>query len=146
MYLSMQSRQTSACICDCTCRQSHVVVALSLAEISKSQLCLQVSSNGVILLGEQASSFSPEQEPEAFPAPAPGILAPFWAHADYSSNGAGDVYYRVSESTVLLQRAVQDITQAYSQAAANPSKLVIVTWKNLRSPSDDNVSILLSRL
>lgn len=95
----------------------------------------------MLILGDQTSSFSPEQEPQSFPASGAAIIAPFWARADYlSTSSRGKVYYRVSESSVLLDMAEQELAQAHGQANVNPSQLVIVTWKDLRSPTDNTVS------
>ncbi len=79
---------------------------------------------------------------EPFPRANNVIVAPFWATANYSvHNTAGKVYYRISDSSVLLQKAGNAIDQAYVrvglvQEPVNPSKLVILTWEDLRSTSD----------
>jgi hypothetical protein len=106
-------------------------------------LSLQISSNGVIAFGNQAPSSSSGQEPEPFPSAGRPIVAPFWARASYLSNIGGDVQYRLTTSSFLLERAGSDINAAYSQAGitrdpVNPSALVIVTWNDLRSASDQN--------
>lgn len=51
--------------------------------------------------------------------------------------------YRVTTSSFLLERAGNDIDAAYSRAETaqdpvNLSALVVVTWNDLRSASDQN--------
>ena len=47
------------------------------------------------------------------------------------STHSGDVFYRISVNTTLLNRAKEDIKQSnLTQCDFNPTHLVIVTWKN----------------
>lgn len=106
-------------------------------------LSSQISSNGLVVFGNQIPSFSSDQEPEPFPSTGSPILAPFWAQANYLANLGGDVQYRVTTSSFLLARAGNEIDAAYSRAGTaqdpvNPSALLIVTWNDLRSASDQN--------
>lgn len=97
----------------------------------------------MIIFGDQIPTFASQHEPESFPAPVTAILAPFWAEADFLPGSGGSVFYRETGSPALLQRAENEINQTYSRTntAFEPvslSKLVIVTWKDLRSASDRN--------
>ena len=50
-----------------------------------------------------------------------------------SSGGlnSGDVFYRITDNTTLLDRAKEDIKQSnLTQCDFNPSHLIIVTWVN----------------
>lgn len=100
---------------------------------------LQIGSDGVIAFGSQSPSYS--SVPEPFPASGRPILAPFWTEANYQN--AGKVYYRVTNTSSLLQRAGEDISQAYSRVGVtrtvSQTELVIVTWKDLRSTADANL-------
>ena len=47
------------------------------------------------------------------------------------STHSGDVFYRITDNTTLLDRAKNDIKQSnLTQCDFNPSHLIIVTWEN----------------
>ena len=98
---------------------------------------MQVNSNGFLAFGNIHQSVS---SPEPFPSSGGAILAAFWAHANYSSSST--VYYHVTDARALLDKAINDISPAYERVNApqevNPSKLVIVTWTDMRNPTDAN--------
>lgn len=103
---------------------------------------MQISSNGLLVLGSGVPAF--RLEPEPFPAASRSIIAPFWASASYtSSHSGGSVYYRVSDDSDQLLRAGTEVNHAYQRAAipltaVSPSKLIVVTWNDLRIASDQN--------
>ena len=44
---------------------------------------------------------------------------------------SGDVFYRITDNTTLLNRAKEDIKQSnLTQCDFNPTHLIIVTWEN----------------
>ena len=44
---------------------------------------------------------------------------------------SGDVFYRITDNTTLLNRAKEDIKQSHlTQCNFNPTHLIIVTWVN----------------
>ena len=58
------------------------------------------------------------------------IVAPYWAHVDLSRGG--EVFYRISNQTSLLERAQGDILQQFSGSSESgvflPTSLLVVTW------------------
>ena len=62
---------------------------------------------------------------------------------DVGSVNSGDVFYRITDNTTLLNRAKDDIKQSnLTQCDFNPSYLIIVTWENyFYGPSVMAVSI-----
>lgn len=57
-----------------------------------------------------------------------GAIAPFMADLD-TTDGRGNVYYREDSSSDVLQLASDYIKRGFSEAAFDPSSVVIVTWK-----------------
>ena len=50
---------------------------------------------------------------------------------DIGSVNSGDVFYRITDNTTLLNRAKEDIKQSnLTQCDFKPSHLIIVTWVN----------------
>ena len=47
------------------------------------------------------------------------------------SKPSGDVFYRITDNTTLLDRAKEDIKQSnLTQCDFNPRHLIIITWEN----------------
>ena len=93
------------------------------------------------MFGSQTSNLESQQEHPFTSSLTAPILAPFWAQANFQSQGT--VRYAVSRDSNLLQRASRDINRAYNRLripleAVNPTELVIVTWTDLRSVADSN--------
>ena len=64
--------------------------------------------------------------PQQFPTGAAAI-APFWTDID-TSGGRGNVFYRSTTDSSLLNRAGQIINTAFVGAAFAPQILYIMTW------------------
>ena len=87
----------------------------------------QVSTNGLISLNQTEESYTPR------PFPTTGaLIAPYWADAD-TSNGNGNVWFRVTTDSQLLSNASQQISNAgfTGPQSFSPSYLIIVTWENV---------------
>lgn len=99
---------------------------------------MQISSSGVLGLGNGNDLVEiPSQQ--TFPLSSTAIIAPFWTGASHTAT-AGRVHYRVTSVSSLLQRADSEINLAYmranvAQEPVNSTKLVVVTWENMRSRS-----------
>ena len=88
-------------------------------------IILQVNNNGVISFTIAVSAFTPT------PFPLPGdfqLIAPYWADVD--TRGTGAVWYRMTNDTALLNRAMQQIHTAFiDQSGFSPNFLFITTWE-----------------
>ena len=84
---------------------------------------MQVASNGFLSLNatRAANSYTPEM----FPVDDP-LIAPFWADVD--TERGGNVYYRSTTNTSLLNEAERIINNAFTGANFVPDHLYIVTW------------------
>ncbi|XP_078360280.1 dendrite extension defective protein 1-like [Oculina patagonica] len=85
---------------------------------------LFVNTNGVISFLVQVSQYTPD----AFPLDDNRrLVAPFWADVD--TNYGGDVYYRETTDTNLLQKATDDITaNFFEHHTFKATWLYITTW------------------
>ena len=84
----------------------------------------QVGENGVISLNASV----PQLTFEPFPLNET-LIAPYWADAD--TRDSGNVWYRETNDTELLDRARMEIQSAFSNAnqqTSNITHLFIATW------------------
>ena len=88
-------------------------------------MCLnsQVTTNGLLSLNETVDIYT--FTPVPFPTNEVRI-APFWADAD-TTDGLGNVYYRLTIDQALRNEAAQIINNAF-MSSFMPQYLVIVTW------------------
>ena len=85
-----------------------------------------MNTNGALSFTNPISQFTPE----AFPTNATEeIIAPFWADVD--TTGTGDISYRETTNTDLLQRANDDIRKAFSSITFSSKYLFIATWDHV---------------
>ena len=102
-------------------------------------LLLQVATNGIISFREPFFSFSIAP----FPNTLASMIAPFWADVDTRSSSdtppagvsredIGKVWYREEFSGELLEKAGQEIREAFVDASDFvPTSLFIATWRNV---------------
>eukprot|EP00731_Ephydatia_muelleri_P027336 Em0019g209a len=64
--------------------------------------------------------------PTGFPTANGLFIAPFWANVDTTC--AGKVYYRETNDSTLLQRALAEIRRGYAADSFSPARLLVVTW------------------
>ena len=93
-------------------------------------LSIQISVNGAIFFSQgNTTNYVPNQN--AFPLDGGRrFVAPFWADVD--TRGSGNVWYRVSTSQTMLDKAYKDIRDAFPlEPEFTPTELVIVTWEKV---------------
>ena len=86
-----------------------------------------MNNNGHLSPNQSYSAYSPITLPFEIP-----LIAVLWADVDTRPRNGGYVWYRITNSSDLLQRARQDIQRAY--AFANESEinyLLIATWDHV---------------
>ena len=91
---------------------------------------MQVSVNGAIFFGQNTDTdYVPNQN--GFPLDGGRrFVAPFWADVD--TRASGNVWYRVSTSQSLLDRASMQIRAAFPlEPQFTPTELVVVTWEDV---------------
>ncbi|NWI91347.1 TECTA protein, partial [Pitta sordida] len=102
--------------------------AISLWEkfsfFGQSQRSLYVNNNGLLSFGMGVPTFTPEP----FPLPGRPFVAPFWADVD--TRLGGDVFYRQSRDSHLLERLAQDLAPARTPGDPPPSPTwaFVATW------------------
>ena len=63
------------------------------------------------------------------------------------SVNSGDVFYRTTDNTALLNRAKEDIKQSNLQCDFNPRHLIIVTWVNyFYASSNSTIPVSIKQL
>ena len=105
----------------------------------------QVSVNGQISFGSEVTDFTDE----SFPLDDLIIIAPFWADADTSGIGHGDVMYRqitLTDETKEEFGRVNDIfTKTYfDQHPMNATWMFIATWDEVTHTSSDAANFKVS--
>ena len=84
---------------------------------------MQVNTDGFISAANLGGSVS---NPTGFPTTNGLFIAPFWANVDTTC--AGKVYYRETNDSTLLQRALAEIRRGYAADSFSPARLLVVTW------------------
>ena len=87
---------------------------------------MQVNNNGPLSFNGSFFNFIPSPFPDIFNTT---LIAPFWTDNDIRNGG--DIFYRVTEDPVCLERARQDILGAGFGPEAedfDPTFLFIATW------------------
>ena len=83
---------------------------------------LQVEDNGIISFDRILNQFTPLQ----LPLSVTNFIAPYWCDVDTS--GTGQVYYRQTNDSILLDRATNDIQSVLLSENVVITNLFIVTW------------------
>lgn len=86
----------------------------------------QVNNNGHLSLGQPYAAFNPRELPFEIP-----LIAVLWADVDTTLDDGGFVWYRITTSQNLLQRAVKDIQGAYPSLSDKIDYLFIATWDHV---------------
>ena len=85
-----------------------------------------MNNNGNLSPGEFFSEFLPQM----FPLDSSTIIAVFWADSDTRPDGSGEVWYRASTTTTLVQKAKSDIKKAYP-SVSDVEYIFIATWNSI---------------
>ena len=85
-----------------------------------------MNTNGALSFTNPISQYTPE----AFPTNATEeIIAPYWADVDI--RGTGNISYRETTDTNLIQRADNDIRRAFPTITFSSKYLFIATWDHV---------------
>ena len=88
----------------------------------------QVNTNGVLSFRTPFTEFTSQRFPLSN---ARSLIAPFWDDVDIrtSANRFGDIFYRLTFNTTLLERARDQLRELFpSTDSFAPTQLVIATW------------------
>ena len=85
----------------------------------------QVNNNGHLTPANPYSEFFPQELPFNTP-----LIAVFWADSDTEPHDGGFVWYRISYSPDLIERALKDIQSAYP-SVPDIDYLLIATWDHI---------------
>ncbi|XP_055083265.1 nidogen-2 isoform X2 [Periophthalmus magnuspinnatus] len=88
---------------------------------------LYVATNGII--SAQDLPMEKQYVDDGFPTDFP-VVAPFLADID-TSDGQGQIYYRVTETPSVLNRVAREVTQGFPDARFTPTHAVVATWENV---------------
>ena len=88
----------------------------------------QVNTNGILSFRTPFTDF----DPQGFPLiDNSSLIAPFWDDVDIrtSEGGFGNIYYRLTFNTSLLERARDQLRELFpSTGSFTPTQLFIATW------------------
>ncbi|TRY83481.1 hypothetical protein DNTS_016221 [Danionella cerebrum] len=101
---------------------------------------LYVATNGII--STQDLPMEKQYVDDGFPTDFP-VIAPFLADID-TSKGRGSIFYRQTESPVVLKRAEADVKRGFPDATFTPSHAFIATWENVSAYEEETRSASLS--
>ena len=88
----------------------------------------QVNTNGVLSFRGGFTQFTSQRFPLSN---GRSLIAPFWDDVDIrtSEGRFGDIYYRLTFNTTLLERARDQVQELFpSPGSFTPTQLVIATW------------------
>lgn len=88
---------------------------------------LQVNNNGYLTFNQAYSRYIPT----AFPIGGNPLIAPFFADVDTRSSGSGKLWYRTTNDSALLAKAVNDIPSILTGVNFSPLWLFIATWDHV---------------
>uniref|UniRef100_A0AAV2LCY5 NIDO domain-containing protein n=1 Tax=Knipowitschia caucasica TaxID=637954 RepID=A0AAV2LCY5_KNICA len=94
---------------------------------------LYVATNGII--SAQDLPMEKQYVDDGFPTDFP-VVAPFLADID-TSNGQGQIYYRVTETPRVLNRLAREVHRGFPDAKFVPTHAVVATWENVAAYEDD---------
>ncbi|XP_055019138.1 nidogen-2 [Boleophthalmus pectinirostris] len=94
---------------------------------------LYVATNGII--SAQDLPMEKQYVDDGFPTDFP-VVAPFLADID-TSNGQGQIYYRVTETPSVLNRVAREVNRGFPDARFAPTHAVVATWENVAAYEDD---------
>ncbi|KAK7893402.1 hypothetical protein WMY93_022554 [Mugilogobius chulae] len=94
---------------------------------------LYVATNGII--SAQDLPMEKQYVDDGFPTDFP-VVAPFLADID-TSNGQGQIYYRVTETPSVLNRVAREVHRGFPDARFAPTHAVVATWENVAAYEDD---------
>ena len=93
---------------------------------------MQVNNNGVVSFDTRVSGFTPQP----FPITGSALLSPYWGDVD--TRGTGNVYYRGTTDSTVLNRASENIRSIFPEfntpLALTPftaTYLYIATWDHV---------------
>ena len=86
---------------------------------------LQVNNNGDLTFNAPYSGYNPQP----FPISGNPMIAPFFADVD--TRGTGKVWYRVTNDSTLLAKAVTDTRPSLAGQNFAPMWLFIATWDHV---------------
>ena len=88
----------------------------------------QVNTNGVLSFRDGFTQFTSQRFPLSN---GRSLIAPFWDDVDIRTSVGrfGDIYYRLTFNTTLLERARDEVRELFpSPGSFTPTQLVIATW------------------
>ncbi|XP_072319180.1 nidogen-2 [Eucyclogobius newberryi] len=94
---------------------------------------LYVATNGII--SAQDLPMEKQYVDDGFPTDFP-VVAPFLADID-TSNGQGQIFYRVTETPNVLNRVAREVHRGFPDARFTPTHAVVATWENVAAYEDD---------
>ena len=94
--------------------------------ITNCSYVFQVNNNGNLSPGEAFLEYLPRM----FPFDSSATIAVFWADSDTRPDGSGEVWYRASTTTTLVQKAKTDIKKAYP-SVSDVEYIFIATWNSI---------------
>ncbi|XP_031557799.1 nidogen-like [Actinia tenebrosa] len=93
----------------------------------KPYTSLRVYKNGLITLGEEPISFSPQKHRKFLFPPEAKVIAPFYGQGDFTNTSR--ISYGETRDSDILTRASKDVKQSFSgEDEFNASAVFIVTW------------------
>ena len=96
-------------------------------------------SFGISLTASVPQSFPRRGEGERFQ-----IIAPFWSDVDTRRQGAGEVLFRQTNASDLLQKAGSEIRQTFRDFHSFvPSLLLIATWDHVSSYRRQSETVII---
>ncbi len=85
-----------------------------------------MNTNGVLSFDAPV----PDYSPDPFPISNSTLIAPFWA--DIDTNGTGQISYRRTNDSDLLEQVKQEIQKDFEDSRSFvPTTLLIATWDNV---------------
>ncbi|KAM9334126.1 nidogen-2 [Symphorus nematophorus] len=93
---------------------------------------LYVATNGIV--SPQDLPMEKQYVDDGFPTDFP-VVAPFLADID-TSEGRGQIYYRVTEMPSVLNRVAQEVHRGFPDAKFTPTHVVVATWENVAAYED----------
>ncbi|XP_050922080.1 LOW QUALITY PROTEIN: nidogen-2 [Lates calcarifer] len=96
---------------------------------------LYVATNGII--SPLDLPMEKQYVDDGFPTDFP-VVAPFLADID-TSDGRGQIYYRVTETPSILNRVAQEVHRGFPDSKFIPTHAVVATWENVAAYDDHSV-------
>ena len=85
-----------------------------------------MNNNGVISFSSPVSRY----DEQAFPISGSPFITPYWGDVD--TRGTGEVLYRQTSDSSLLENARSDVLSVYTEFTSfTPTSLLIATWDHV---------------